>query len=85
MTDWTVVGFTGHRNLGDPETAARAIRAFLKRLSTDHGPLAVASSAASGADTLFLEEAERCELPSFLVRLPWNASARTSKCRHIQK
>ncbi len=71
MTDWTVVGFTGHRNLGDPETAARAIRALLKRLSTDHGPLAVASSAASGADTLFLEEAERCELPLFLV-LPFS-------------
>ena len=61
-SNWTVIGFTGHRLLSDPELAADTIRSVLNRLSADCRPLAAVSSAASGADTLFLEEVARRDL-----------------------
>jgi len=65
---WTVVGFTGHRKLADASAAARGIAAALDAI--DPGPdgsLAAVSSAASGADTLFLEAAAARGLPRHVI------------------
>ena len=52
------VGFTGHRQVADPEVARAAIARALQRLQAAAGrPLAAVSSAASGSDTLFAEAA----------------------------
>ena len=69
----TVVGFSGHRKLADPKVATEAIRKIFDRLAAHCGPLATVSSAASGADTLFVEEAARRQLPCRLV-LPFPKS-----------
>lgn len=67
LPEWTVVGFSGHRKLPDPKVAADAIRKVFDRLATNYRPLASVSSAASGADTLFVEEVVRRHLPCLLV------------------
>jgi hypothetical protein len=68
---WTTVGFTGHRRLDQSEATAAAIRTVVGELESAYRPLAVVSSAASGADTLFLEEVARRGLPYFLC-LPFS-------------
>jgi len=67
LPEWTVVGFSGHRKLADPKVAAEGIRSGLERLAVNYSPLAAVSSAASGADTLFVEEIARRKLPYLLV------------------
>jgi hypothetical protein len=67
LPEWTVIGFSGHRKLADPKVASDAIRKLFDRLATNHSPLASVSSAASGSDTLFVEEVARRKLPSLLV------------------
>ncbi|MGD0745220.1 MAG: hypothetical protein ABSA45_08700 [Verrucomicrobiota bacterium] len=67
LPEWTVVGFSGHRKLADPKVATDAIRRVFDRLAASHSPLASVSSAASGADTLFVEEVARRNLPCLLV------------------
>ncbi|HXR05654.1 MAG TPA: hypothetical protein VN836_13195 [Verrucomicrobiae bacterium] len=67
LPEWTVVGFSGHRKLPDPKVASDAIRKVFDRLAANHSPLASVSSAASGADTLFVEEVARRNLPCLLV------------------
>jgi len=65
---WTVVGFTGHRKLADPSAAARGIGDALNRLAPgEGGALAAVSSAASGADTLFLEAAAQRHVPRHVI------------------
>lgn len=71
LADWIIVGFSGHRNLEDPKTVSAGICASLDRVAALHSPVAVVSSAASGADTLFLEEVARRDIPFFLV-LPFH-------------
>ena len=71
LPEWTVVGFSGHRKLADPKIVAAGIRNVFERLAANHGPLAGVSSAASGADTLFVEEVARRNLPSQLI-LPFS-------------
>jgi hypothetical protein len=67
LPDWTIVGFTGHRNIDDPKVVAQNISAALDMLVTKHGPLAVISSVAIGSDMLFVEEVARRKLPILLV------------------
>jgi hypothetical protein len=67
LPEWTVVGFSGHRKLADPKVAADAIRKTFDRLAAGHGPLAAVSSAASGSDTLFVEEVAHRNLPFRLI------------------
>lgn len=67
LPNWTTVGFTGHRRLADPRLVADAIQKVFDDLSATHGLLAAVSSAASGADTLFVEEVARRKLPYFLI------------------
>ena len=67
LPEWTVIGFSGHRKLADPKVAADAIRKVFDRLAAYRTPLASVSSAASGADTLFVEEVARRNLPYLLV------------------
>jgi len=71
LPEWTVVGFSGHRKLTDPKAAADGIRKALERLAANHSPLASVSSAASGADTLFVEEVAHRHLPYLLI-LPFS-------------
>jgi hypothetical protein len=73
LPEWTVIGFSGHRKLADPKAVADGIRNALERLADHHGPLAAVSSAASGADTLFVEEVARRNLPYLLI-LPFSKS-----------
>lgn len=67
LAGWTLIGFSGHRELGDPAAVKQGIRAALGRVAVRRGPLAVVASAASGADTLFLEAVARRGLPFFLL------------------
>ena len=70
LPEGTMVGFSGHRKLADPKVVTDAIRKIFDRLAAGHGPLAAVSSAASGSDTLFVEEVARRNLP-FLLILPF--------------
>ena len=55
---FNVVGFTGHRQLADPEAAARAIREALASLLRDlPGEWIALSSIARGSDQLFIAAA----------------------------
>lgn len=71
LPEWTVVGFSGHRKLADPKIVADGILSALERLAANHSLLASVSSAASGADTLFVEEVARRNLPCLLI-LPFS-------------
>src|SRR5437667_11562037 len=73
LPEWTVIGFTGHRNLNNSAAAAQGVRAAVERLAAAYAPLAAISSAAKGADTLFVEEVVRRNLPLLLV-LPFHAA-----------
>ncbi len=59
LPEWTVVGFSGHRKLAEPKAVAAGIHKAFERLAANGSPLATVSSAASGADTLFVEEVAR--------------------------
>jgi hypothetical protein len=67
LPEWTVVGFSGHRKLADERVVADGIRNAFERLAANQSPLATVSSAASGSDTLFVEEAARRKLPYLLI------------------
>jgi nucleoside 2-deoxyribosyltransferase len=67
LPDWTIIGFTGHRKLANASVVRSAIVATLDQLAARGGAMAAVASAASGSDTLFLEEADRRSLPFFLV------------------
>lgn len=67
LPTWTTVGFTGHRKLDNPQCVADAIRTVLDELEAGQGLLAAAASAASGADTLFIEEVVRRGAPMALI------------------
>jgi hypothetical protein len=67
LPTWTTIGFTGHRRLENPPLIAEAIRQVVDELQAKCGPLSALSSAASGADTLFVEEVARRGLPFFLI------------------
>ncbi|HEY1662520.1 MAG TPA: hypothetical protein VGI03_08890 [Verrucomicrobiae bacterium] len=71
LPEWTVVGFSGHRKLADPKAVAAGVHQVFERLSANGSPLATISSAASGADTLFLEEVAQRHLP-YLIILPFS-------------
>jgi len=64
---WTCVGFTGHREIEDPSTVTAAIATELQRLQRRQVAVAVVSSVASGADTLFAEAAARLDLPHHVI------------------
>jgi hypothetical protein len=67
------VGFTGHRKLTDPGRIETGIRQALRSLQRQAGrPLEAVSSAASGADTLFIEAVLGLEIPWTLL-LPFPA------------
>jgi hypothetical protein len=70
LPDWMTVGFSGHRRLKNPLAVGSAIEKVFARLESDCGPLTTVSSAASGADTLFLEIVSKRNLP-FLLILPF--------------
>ena len=73
IPEWSIIGFAGHRELARPDVVAAQIGAALDRLAAQCGSLVAVSSAASGADILFLEEVGRRKLP-FLVILPFHAA-----------
>jgi hypothetical protein len=59
LPEWTAVGFSGLRKLENAGLIAKGIGNALDQLNERHGPLVGISSAASGGDTLFLEEISR--------------------------
>jgi hypothetical protein len=65
--DWLVVGFSGHRRLADDEVIRAALRLAVDQLSAGGRRLMAIASAASGADTLFLEEIVGRSLPLLLI------------------
>jgi len=67
LPEWIVIGFSGHRKLADPKIVADAIHNIFERLAASRSPLATVSSAASGADTLFVEEAAQRSLPRLII------------------
>lgn len=70
LRPWVFVGFTGHRDLpaSNPEFIGRRIREALVRIEAHTGgPLAAISSAAKGADTLFVEAVQERNWPWFLL------------------
>jgi len=71
LPEWPIVGFTGHRELNKPDEIVPKIGVVLDRLISICGPLVTISSAASGADTLFLGEVARRKLPHLIV-LPFD-------------
>lgn len=71
LKHWFTLGFTGHRELAQPELVKQKLREYLAKLKEEHGDIATVSSAASGADTLFLEVAEELGLPSAII-LPFS-------------
>jgi len=67
------VSFTGHRKLADPGRIETEILEALRHLQKQAGrPLGAVSSAASGADTLFVEAVLGLEIPWTLL-LPFPA------------
>src|SRR5580765_1368278 len=70
LPQWTVVGFTGHRTLTDPATAATRVGAVLDSLAASQGALVAISSLAKGADAIFAAEVIRRHIP-LLVVLPF--------------
>jgi hypothetical protein len=71
LPNWTTVAFTGHRKLADPSRVAEAIRKALAELETKGRPIVAITSAASGADTLFIEALVERGTPFFLI-LPFD-------------
>jgi hypothetical protein len=68
LRPWLFVGFSGHRELANPELVAQRIRDALRQLAERTGaPLAAVSSAAKGADTIFAEIAVEQGLPWTLL------------------
>ncbi|MCW5548176.1 MAG: hypothetical protein KIT44_04360 [Opitutaceae bacterium] len=68
LRPWVFVGFTGHRNLSNPELIARSLGEALGRIATRTGsPLAAVSSAAIGADTLFVKAVQQRAIPWILL------------------
>ena len=67
LPQWSIVGFTGHRELSEPNQMASQIDLVLNRLSDISGPLAAVSSLAKGADLLFLDVVARRKLPLWLM------------------
>jgi uncharacterized membrane protein YbaN (DUF454 family) len=73
LPGWTVVGFSGHRNLLQPDEIKKHISTALDGLIARHAPLVAISSLARGSDTLFIEQiAKRC-IP-FIVVLPFSSA-----------
>jgi len=73
LPDWTVVGFSGHRQIANEKATAESIRAALDDLAAKHGPIVAISSLANGSDALFLTEVSRRNIP-FLLILPFPKS-----------
>lgn len=67
LPDWTVVGFTGHRSITDQKAVADAISTTLDGIAATRGAMLAISSLAAGADTLFVSEVARRNIPSFLI------------------
>ena len=68
---WTHIAFTGHRALGDEDLIAESIGSAIDKVVTHCGPVIGRSSAASGSDTLFLEQMALRENPCYIV-LPFH-------------
>jgi len=64
---WAVIGFTGHRDIRNPDAVRAKIGSELDELAANCGPLVTVSSAAVGGDLLFLEEAARRKIPRLIV------------------
>lgn len=66
-TNALAVGFTGHRNLEDPPTVKQSIAALLSSLQSEHKQISIVTSAALGADTLFLDAASKLDIPAHVI------------------
>jgi len=74
LEEYWVVGFTGHRQLTEPEEISRAISAEIENIRRQvKGKLAALSSIARGGDTLFAQIAIQKEIPWFVL-LPFEHS-----------
>ena len=71
LPNWTVIGFTGHRNIADPAAVSRMIGAAIDQLEAPGVSLLAVCSAARGGDTLFIEETIRRSIP-FVIILPFS-------------
>ena len=61
------IGFSGHRNLINPEEVAKDIAYSLKYFREIDKDLLAISALASGADTLFAEEAKKLSIPLKII------------------
>ncbi|HWA10764.1 MAG TPA: hypothetical protein VG838_15085 [Opitutaceae bacterium] len=74
LRPWVFVGFAGNRKLDKPELMKARIEEALQQIvAHTQAPLAAISSAAKGADTLFIEVATARQLPWVLL-LPFPAA-----------
>ena len=70
----TVVGFSGHRSLSDPQYVGKKIEqnlADIKKTAANRTIAAAVSSAAAGADVLFCETALKLKIPLTVI-LPFS-------------
>jgi hypothetical protein len=70
---WTVIGFSGHRNVSAPQETAQGIATLLDSIESKYAPIAAMSSIARGSDLLFVQEVVKRKIPLLLV-LPFPIS-----------
>jgi hypothetical protein len=73
LPHWTLIGFTGHRRLTNPDLIAEHLASAIDQIAARCSTLAAISSAAAGADTIFVEEVSERRLPFFLL-LPFDTA-----------
>lgn len=71
LPDWLVIGFTGDRKLASESILREALQKVLEHPSVKDRCCVSVSSAASGADSVFLEEMKTRQIPRFVI-LPFD-------------
>lgn len=71
LPHWLIIGFSGHRKLANEQTLRNGLRQAFEHPAMHDRRLATVSSAACGADTVFLEEMKARSIPQFVI-LPFD-------------
>lgn len=67
LPHWLVVGFSGHRKLANEQILQDGLRKAFAHTAMQDRRFASVSSAACGADTVFLEETKARGVPQFVI------------------
>ena len=71
LPHWLTIGFSGHRKLANEQTLRDGLRQAFEHPAVHDRRLATVSSAACGADTVFLEDTKARGIPQFVI-LPFD-------------